>query len=78
MFIPDLLNFLLSGEKKTEFSFATTSQLYNPFKAAWDNELLDSVGLDRSMMNEIIQPGKIMGEIKDDICRLTGLRNTNL
>jgi rhamnulokinase len=78
MFIPDLLNFLLSGEKKTEFSFATTSQLYNPFKAAWDNELLGSVGLIPSMMNEIIQPGLKMGEIKDDICKLTGLKQTGL
>ena len=27
LFIPDLLNYLLSGVKKSEFSFATTSQL---------------------------------------------------
>jgi rhamnulokinase len=78
MFIPDLLNFLLSGEKKTEFSFATTSQLYNPFKAEWENELLNLVGVLPSMMNEIINPGRVMGEIKDDICRLTGLKQTRL
>lgn len=78
MFIPDLLNFMLSGVKKTEFSFATTSQLYNPFKASWEDELLAAVGLDRSFMNDIIQPGQIMGMVKEEICRLTGLRNTNI
>ncbi len=78
MFIPDLLNFMLSGEKKTEFTFATTSQLYNPFKADWEGELLSAVGLDRSFMNEIIQPGQIMGNLKDEVCRQTGLKHANL
>ncbi len=78
MFIPDLLNFLLSGEKKTEFSFATTSQLYNPFKGAWEDDLLASVGLDSSYMNEIVAPGKITGMLKEDLCRQTGLKQANL
>jgi rhamnulokinase len=73
MFIPDLLNFLLCGEKKTEFSFATTSQLFNPFKHAWEEELLRAVGLDHSFMNEIISPGLILGRLKESICRQTGV-----
>jgi rhamnulokinase len=78
MFIPDLLNFMLSGEKKSEFTFATTSQLYNPFKADWEEELLTAVGLDRSFMNEIILPGQVMGQLKDEVCRQTGLKHANL
>lgn len=78
MFIPDLLNFLLSGEKKTEFSFATTSQLYNPYKAGWEEELLAAVGLDGSFMNEIIQPGSLIGPVKDEVCLQTGLRKAEL
>jgi rhamnulokinase len=75
MFIPDLLNFMLSGEKKTEFTFATTSQLYNPFIGDWEEELLSAVGIDKSYMNEIIQPGLVMGQVKSEICRQTGLKN---
>ncbi len=78
MFMPDLLNFLLSGEKKTEFSFATTSQLYNPFKANWEEELLNAVGLNLTFMNEIIQPGRIVGQLKDEVCRQTMLKETYL
>ncbi len=78
MFIPDLLNFLLSGEKKTEFSFATTSQLYNPFGECWEEKLLESVGLDLSFMNEIIEPGQVIGLLKDDICRQSGLKKAHL
>ena len=74
MFIPDLLNFLLCGVKKTEFSFATTSQLYNPFSDSWEEELLKAVGLDITFMNEIIAPGTKLGKLKDDICRQTGVK----
>ena len=45
LFMPDLFNFLLTGEKATEFTFATTSQLYNPVKADWEEELLRLIGL---------------------------------
>lgn len=73
MFIPDLLNFLLCGEKKTEFTFATTSQMYNPKQADWDDGLLAALGIDRMLLNEIIQPGVHVGELHDWICSQTGL-----
>jgi rhamnulokinase len=78
MFIPDLLNYLLCGRMTTEFSFATTSQLYNPFRGDWEDDLLARVGLNASYMNDIILPGVIIGELKDDICRQTGIRNSNI
>ncbi len=78
MFIPDLLNYMLSGVKKTEFSFATTSQLYNPFTGEWEEELLDAVGLDASFMNEIIEPGQLIGRLSDDGCRQSGLKHVNV
>jgi rhamnulokinase len=78
MFIPDLLNFLLCGQKKTEFSFATTSQLFNPFKNSWEEELLKAVGLDKTFMNEIISPGLILGGLKESVCRLTGVRSAEV
>lgn len=78
MFIPDLLNFLLCGEKKTEFSFATTSQLYNPFKASWEETLLKAVGLDSSYMNEIITSGSVIGGLKEEVTRQTGIRKAEV
>ena len=78
MFIPDLLNYLLSGVKKTEFSFATTSQLYNPFKRNWEDELLSAVGLDSSYMNDIIEPGQVIGRLSDEVCRQSGLKQVDL
>ncbi len=73
LFMPDMLNFLLCGKKKTEFTFATTSQLYNPHTSDWDEGLLASVGLNRSMLCDIIPPGVVIGELHDWICKQTGL-----
>jgi rhamnulokinase len=78
LFIPDIFNFLLSGIKATEFSFATTSQLFNPVKMDWDDSLLSSVGLDKSFMNKIVQPATILGNLKMDIAKATGAESVKI
>ena len=69
LFIPDLLNYFLTGEKKTEFTFATTSQLYNPNKGDWEEEIFKAMGLDISLMAPIVRPGNKTGMLKMDIGR---------
>jgi len=73
LFIPDIFNYLLTGVKKTEFTFATTSQLYNPLRKEWEDELFEALGISRSIMQEITPPGTIMGNLDRTICRETGL-----
>ncbi|UCC41300.1 MAG: rhamnulokinase [Candidatus Aminicenantes bacterium] len=73
LFIPDIFNYLMTGEKKTEFTFATTSQLYNPRKKEWEDELFEALGVSSSIMQEIIPPGTIMGKLDRKICQETGL-----
>jgi rhamnulokinase len=78
MFIPDLLTFYLCGRKISEFTFATTSQLYNPFKGTWEEDLLKAVGLEASFMNEIISPGQVLGDLKVDIAGQTGIKKAEV
>ena len=73
LFIPDLLNYLLTGIKRTEFTFATTSQLYNPIKMDWEEELFSALGLPRRLMQEIVQPGTVIGETSSEVSRETRL-----
>ncbi len=73
LFMPDLLNYLLTGIKKTEFTFATTSQLYNPIKNDWEDELLSALGLSKSLMQAIVQPGTVIGPISQEIADEVGL-----
>jgi rhamnulokinase len=69
LFIPDILNYFLTGKMRTELTFATTSQLYNPLKRVWEPELFNKLGVDISLMNDIIKPGQNLGMLKPEIAR---------
>lgn len=75
LFIPDLMNYLLCGSKKTEFSFATTSQLYNPKTKTWAKEIFEALNIPLSIMPDIVQPGTIIGQLHDHISQETGINN---
>ncbi len=64
LFMPDLLNYLLTGVKRAEVTIASTSQFYNPSKQRFAIELLEQLGLPTHLLPELIEPG----------CRLGGLR----
>ncbi len=78
LFIPDIFNYLLSGNISTEFSFATTSQLFNPRGNAWEPELFKKLGISMEIMNDIVQPGTISGELNPQLAERTGLKNVSV
>jgi rhamnulokinase len=67
LFTPDLLNYLFTGVKKSEFTIATTSQLLNPLKREWDNVLFEAIGIASDIMHSILYPGTIVGNIDNAI-----------
>lgn len=73
LFIPDLFNHFLTGERKTEFTFATTSGLYNPRRAGWEDELFDALGIPRAIMQQIVPPGTAVGALSEKVAREAGL-----
>ena len=73
LFMPDIFNYLLSGARKTEFSYATTSQLYNPIKREWESELFAALGLSKSIMQQTVPSGTVIGELSDEIVEETGI-----
>lgn len=74
LFTPDMISFFLTGIKKTEFTIATTSQLYNPIKQNWEDELFQALGISKSIMQEIVPPGMVLGNLLDSIAQETGLK----
>jgi rhamnulokinase len=78
LFIPDLINYFLGGIKCTEFSFATTSQLYNPRQKGWDEILLAKMDIPPGLLQEIVQPGTRIGSLKKDIADQTGAGKISL
>ena len=54
LFIPDLLNYMLTGNMVTEYTVASTSSLLNPFSRNFDDELLVAAGVRKEMFPKIV------------------------
>jgi len=72
LFMPDLFNYLLSGSRVTEYTMATTSQLYDAAKCEWAGELFAAMGLPVTLMQEVVGPGSIIGKLRMGLHRETG------
>src|SRR3954469_22648851 len=57
LFIPDLLNYLFTGQRKAEFSIASTSQMYDMRKREWSTELLLKLHLPIKILPPVIPTG---------------------
>ena len=75
LFMPDALNYLFSGVKKSEFSIASTSQMIVPGTCSWNTELLEKAGIPTDIFNEIILPGTILGNIQNEVAQETGSKS---
>jgi rhamnulokinase len=78
LFMPDLLNYWLTGVQKAELTVASTSQFYNPAKKRWATELLDKLGLPSSILPEIVQPGSLLGPLLPELAESSGLGAVNV
>src|SRR5690606_35346833 len=59
LFMPDLFNYLFTGVKESEYSIATTSQMYDPRRRAWATDMLKSLGLPTHFLPEIVPSGTV-------------------
>ncbi len=72
LFIPDLLNYFLTGEKRSEYTIASTSQMLDPYARDWNRELLGEVEIPQNILCDIIPAGTVVGEVSGDICTELG------
>jgi len=63
LFMPNLLNYLLTGEKASEITIASTSQILSPFNRNWLPELLEEIGLSPEILPELRPTGSILGQV---------------
>ncbi len=73
LFTPDLFNYLLTGEMKTEYTIASTSQMLDVFSRDWDRDLLSRLGIPSRLLTEIVQPGTVVGKLSPAICEELGV-----
>ncbi|MDQ0257033.1 rhamnulokinase [Evansella vedderi] len=72
LMIPDYLNYLLTGVKANEYTNATSTQLVNAFTKKWDHQLLDHLGINKGMFQDIKLPKTVLGGLKQEIVNELG------
>lgn len=72
LFIPDLLAYWLTGRQAVERTVASTSQLLNARSGDWAWEVIDALGLPRTIFGEVIAPGTVLGPIRDEVADFVG------
>jgi len=70
---PDLLGYFLTGAKGTEYTIATTTQLYNPTTKDWDWETIRELGLPEHIFTKIDKTGTIRGYLRPEVCEELGI-----
>ena len=72
LMIPDYFHYKLSGKKVQEYSEATTAQLVNPATKDWDYELIEKLGFNKDMFQEILMPGTKIGNLTQEVQEQVG------
>ncbi len=72
MVIPDYLNYLMTGNVCTDYTYGSRSLLMNLRTKEWDPELLDLFSVEKEKLCELIEPGIIIGVTKKKFAQLTG------
>ena len=78
LLMPDLFNWLLTGQKVNEFTDATTTQFLNPRTGDWARGLLEKFDIPTRMLQSIAQPGTNLGPLRPDVAAATGLGNVSV
>lgn len=73
LFIPDLLCYFLTGEKSTEYTIASTSQMLGADTHTWDEAVLQSAGVPRRLLTDLCQPGVLRGALQSAVREELGL-----
>lgn len=67
LMIPDLINYFLTGIKSTEYTNATTTQLFNTVTKQWSWKIIEKLKLPKGIFANIVNPGTIIGPLTENI-----------
>ncbi len=67
LMMPDYLAFLLTGEKRNEYTNASTTQLLNAERRDWDRDILRALGFPERMFLPPGRPGERAGSLRASV-----------
>jgi autoinducer 2 (AI-2) kinase len=68
----------LSGESSTDHCSASTTGLYDIRRLRWSDEILSAFGIDEKLLPEVMNPGSLVGSLKEELRRSLGLGDTSV
>lgn len=68
LLIPDILNYLLTGEIFNEFTNASCTALYDIRNRSWNEKIFKNIGIDTSILGKLIHPGEKIEKIQKNVC----------
>lgn len=72
LMLPDYFQFLLTGNKVSEYTNGSSTQLVSPVTKQWDMELIKMLGYPEDMFLPLQMPGTEVGNLKQEIQDITG------
>ena len=76
--IPDLLVYFITGETVSEFTNASTMQLFNSSKYDWAYELIHELGISGKIFPQVVKPGTILSKLSKDVLDCPPYKNTQV
>lgn len=73
LMVGDLLGYLFSGVQACEYTNASTTQMLDPWKRTWNEDLIGKLGIPRDLLPELVEPGTVLGPILPDVAARTGI-----
>ena len=73
LFVPDLLAYMLTGQKVCEYTIASTSGMMDQNSRQFNTALLEKLGIRTDVLLPIVQPGTRIGTLRPTIAATTGL-----
>lgn len=74
LMVPDYFHFRLTGEKRQEYTNATTTGMVNSITHAWDEEIVSALGFKKELFGNLSQPTTLVGEFTDEVASFVGYK----
>lgn len=65
---PDLFHYFLTGKAVAELSIASTTQMLDPMEKKWAGDMIERLGLPKTLFPTIVPSGTVLGKLKADLC----------
>lgn len=76
LLIEDYIVYMLTGNAYINYSLAARTMAFDIRNKCWSSEILSAAGIDKELLSTPVPPAHIAGEIKPEIAKMLGIKNS--